>query len=87
MREYLINYARSLIYTTAMGLPTLAMIKSVYRLMADGSTAEVRNSHPFQSGCSRFSHEDIPGTNKSLALDTISAFQIDPYRTRGKYQL
>ncbi|QUC16295.1 uncharacterized protein UV8b_00536 [Ustilaginoidea virens] len=29
-RSYLINYARSLIYTTAMGFPTLAAIQTVY---------------------------------------------------------
>jgi 8-amino-7-oxononanoate synthase len=40
MREYLINYARSLIYTTAMGLPTLAMIKTVYRFLREGETEE-----------------------------------------------
>lgn len=38
MREYLINYARSLIYTTALGLPTLAMIKSAYKLMQSDVT-------------------------------------------------
>lgn len=38
MREYLINYARSLIYTTAMGLPTLTMIKTVHRFIRQGET-------------------------------------------------
>lgn len=42
MREYLINYARSLIYTTAMGLPTLAMIKTVYRFLREGQTEEAQ---------------------------------------------
>ena len=41
MREYLINYARSLIYTTALGLPILATVKSAYGLMASGNLNEV----------------------------------------------
>lgn len=42
MREYLINYARSLIYTTAMGLPTLAMIETVYKFLRQGETLEAQ---------------------------------------------
>jgi len=38
VRDYLVNYARSLIYTTAMGLPTLAMIKTVYSFLDSGRT-------------------------------------------------
>lgn len=38
LRDYLTNYARSLIYTTAPGLPTLAMIRSVYTLLRSGAT-------------------------------------------------
>ena len=41
LRDYLINYARSLIYTTALGLPTLAMIVSAYTLMRRGDTVKV----------------------------------------------
>lgn len=37
-REYLINYARSLIYTTAMSFPSLVAIKVVYSLMMQGQT-------------------------------------------------
>ncbi|PMD55260.1 PLP-dependent transferase [Hyaloscypha bicolor E] len=37
-RAYLINYARPLIYTTAMSFPSLAAIKVVYGLMKDGTT-------------------------------------------------
>lgn len=38
LRDYLTNYARSLIYTTAPGLPTLAMVRSVYALLRSGAT-------------------------------------------------
>lgn len=37
-REYLINYARPLIYTTAMSFPSLAAVGVVYTLMQNGTT-------------------------------------------------
>ncbi|CZR61491.1 related to aminotransferase [Phialocephala subalpina] len=42
VREYLINYARPLIYTTAMSFPSLAAIKVVYSLMREGRTEALR---------------------------------------------
>ncbi|OJJ81820.1 aminotransferase class I/II-fold pyridoxal phosphate-dependent enzyme [Aspergillus glaucus CBS 516.65] len=35
-RDYLINYARSLIYTTALGYPYLASIRAAYELLSEG---------------------------------------------------
>lgn len=40
-REYLINYARPLIYTTFMSYPSLVAIRTVYDLMIDGGTVAV----------------------------------------------
>lgn len=37
-RQYLINYARPLIYTTFMSYPALAAIKAAYTFMAQGRT-------------------------------------------------
>ncbi|KAE8149179.1 pyridoxal phosphate-dependent transferase [Aspergillus avenaceus] len=37
-RDYLINYARSLIYTTALGFPFLACIRTAYELLSEGET-------------------------------------------------
>ncbi|KAH8764380.1 pyridoxal phosphate-dependent transferase [Diaporthe sp. PMI_573] len=37
-REYLINYARTLIYTTAMSFPSLASIRASYDFMISGRT-------------------------------------------------
>ena len=42
-REYLINYARPLIYSTAMSFPSLAAIKVVYSLMKQGRTQPVKS--------------------------------------------
>ncbi|KPM44233.1 hypothetical protein AK830_g2322 [Neonectria ditissima] len=59
-RAYLINYARTLIYTTAMALPSLASIKVTYDfLMNDGGNPLMRNLHAlmahthtlFQASC------------------------------------
>jgi 8-amino-7-oxononanoate synthase len=40
-RDYLINYARSLIYTTALGFPFLASIRAAYELLSSGETETV----------------------------------------------
>lgn len=40
-RDYLINYARSLIYTTALGFPFLASIRTSYELLSFGETVSV----------------------------------------------
>lgn len=45
VRDYLINYARSLIYTTALGFPFLASIRTSYELLLSGHTELV--SHRF----------------------------------------
>lgn len=62
-RAYLINYARPLIYTTAMALPSLAGIKVAYEfLMNNGGEPLMRNLHGLmnhthsllQSICARY---------------------------------
>ncbi len=42
-RSYLINYARTLIYTTAMGFPALASIEATYKFLAQGHAEPLRN--------------------------------------------
>ncbi|KAJ5302377.1 hypothetical protein N7508_007240 [Penicillium antarcticum] len=42
-RDYLINYARSLIYTTALGYPFLASIRAAYELLSSGETISLQN--------------------------------------------
>ncbi|KAL4917671.1 pyridoxal phosphate-dependent transferase [Aspergillus aurantiobrunneus] len=41
-RDYLINYARSLIYTTALGFPFLASIRAAYELLVEGETEQLQ---------------------------------------------
>ncbi|KAJ5984829.1 hypothetical protein N7499_008957 [Penicillium canescens] len=41
-RDYLINYARSLIYTTALGYPFLASIRAAYELLSSGETTSLQ---------------------------------------------
>ncbi|KAF9971913.1 hypothetical protein BGZ73_005045 [Actinomortierella ambigua] len=41
LREYLINYARPLIYSTFTSFSNLASVKSAYRMMIDGDTVEL----------------------------------------------
>jgi 8-amino-7-oxononanoate synthase len=47
-RDYLINYARSLIYTTALGFPFLASIRTAYELLSSGETDSVSCRIQFQ---------------------------------------
>lgn len=46
-REYLINYARSLIYTTAMGPPSLIAIQVSYEYLMSGK-ADTQRQYLFQ---------------------------------------
>ncbi|KAG0226446.1 hypothetical protein BGW42_003651 [Actinomortierella wolfii] len=41
LREYLINYARPLIYSTFTSFSNLASVKSAYQMMIDGETVEL----------------------------------------------
>ncbi|KAJ5545540.1 Pyridoxal phosphate-dependent transferase major region subdomain 2 [Penicillium sp. DV-2018c] len=42
-RDYLINYARSVIYTTALGFPFLASIRTAYELLSSGKTESLQH--------------------------------------------
>ncbi|KAK3899377.1 pyridoxal phosphate-dependent transferase [Staphylotrichum tortipilum] len=42
-RSYLINYARTLIYTTAMGFPALASIEATYNFLTNGQAEPLRD--------------------------------------------
>ena len=57
-REYLINYARPLIYTTFMSYPSLAAIRAVYDHMMDGETVAVSRATLYTSYL--MTHADTP---------------------------
>ncbi len=42
-RSYLINYARTIIYTTAMGFPALVSIQTTYNFLNSGQAEPLRN--------------------------------------------
>jgi len=44
LRQYLINYARPLIYTTFMSYPSVAAIRAAYSLLVSGQTVLVSAS-------------------------------------------
>ncbi|KAL1303161.1 hypothetical protein AAFC00_006588 [Neodothiora populina] len=43
IRQYLVNYARPLIYTTFLSYPALAAIKSSYAMLMDGRSSELQD--------------------------------------------
>ena len=46
VREYLVNYARPLIFSTALAFPALAAIRASLRLLRGGDTIPVRSARP-----------------------------------------
>ncbi|KAL4898669.1 pyridoxal phosphate-dependent transferase [Aspergillus ambiguus] len=46
-RDYLVNYARSLIYTTALGFPFLASIRTAYEMLSEGETQPLQEKLQF----------------------------------------
>ncbi|KAL3432762.1 pyridoxal phosphate-dependent transferase [Aspergillus tetrazonus] len=62
-RAYLINYARSLIYTTALGFPFLASIRAAYELLVEGKTEQLQHKLGqliayFRTGLDNLNHKD-----------------------------
>lgn len=60
VRAVVMNFARSVIYTTAPSYPTVAGIRAAYKLMASGATQEVRCILPPLPLSSFSSHPLIP---------------------------
>ncbi|POS73184.1 aminotransferase class I and II [Diaporthe helianthi] len=65
-REYLINYARTLIYTTAMSFPSLASIKASYDFIISGRTEILVGRLQYLI---RLTHHLLSGVVSSLAED------------------
>lgn len=65
-REYLINYARTLIYTTAMSYPSLSSIRASYDFMISGRTETLLRHLQYLI---RVTHHLLSGVVSSLAED------------------
>ncbi|EED19023.1 aminotransferase, putative [Talaromyces stipitatus ATCC 10500] len=88
-KEYLINYARTLIYTTAMSMPSLIAIRSAYEVMAEGKTRSLQsnlqsNIAYFQSRC-----DELKGTIASslVHIDYNDRSPIFSVRTKVPREL
>ncbi|KAL4883992.1 pyridoxal phosphate-dependent transferase [Aspergillus karnatakaensis] len=79
-RDYLINYARSLIYTTALGFPFLASIRAAYELLAEGATEEPQRNLAQLIGYFR-------GRLDSLSSGASSALEVDHFSNSPIFSL
>ncbi|KAJ5670549.1 8-amino-7-oxononanoate synthase [Penicillium maclennaniae] len=74
-RDYLINYARSLIYTTALGFPFLASIRTAYELLSSGETEQLQER---LQRLIRYLHQRLG----SLQIDSsVTLFEVDHFPT------
>ncbi|KAJ6113413.1 Pyridoxal phosphate-dependent transferase major region subdomain 2 [Penicillium sp. IBT 18751x] len=74
-RDYLINYARSLIYTTALGFPFLASIRTAYELLSSGETEQLQER---LQRLIRYLHRRLG----SLKIDSsVTLFEVDHFPT------
>ncbi|OKL63199.1 hypothetical protein UA08_01141 [Talaromyces atroroseus] len=69
-REYLINYARSLIYTTAMSHPALIAIRTAYELMCKGKTQSLQSNLQLNISYFRSRCDELSGTIDKAILQT-----------------
>ncbi|KAI2787271.1 hypothetical protein POX_f07634 [Penicillium oxalicum] len=79
-RDYLINYARSLIYTTALGFPFLASIRTAYELLSSGETDLLRAR---SQKLIIHLHQRLEG----LKLSRSVPFKVDHYATSPIFSL
>lgn len=81
VRQYLINYAKPLIYTTSMSFPSLVAISSVYKLMKQGATLplishlEVLTAYLFKKLNTLSPYITHPHTNEILLVLPLEAPQ------------
>ncbi|KAJ5090997.1 Pyridoxal phosphate-dependent transferase major region subdomain 2 [Penicillium argentinense] len=79
-RDYLINYARSLIYTTALGFPFLASIRTAYELLSAGET------QPLQGQLQRLIRH-LHGRLATLRTSPSVLFEVDHFPTSPIFSL
>ncbi|KAL4803260.1 pyridoxal phosphate-dependent transferase [Aspergillus unguis] len=82
-RDYLINYARSLIYTTALGFPFLALIRAAYNLLVEGETEQLQSKLAQLIAYFRTQLDSLNSGNPSvIEVDHFSNSPIFSLRTR-----
>ncbi|GAM83295.1 hypothetical protein ANO11243_012820 [Dothideomycetidae sp. 11243] len=95
-KQYLLNYARPLIYTTFLSFPALALVRSAYSLMQDGATEPLvkslnANLHLLWSGLvalqARVATSDDYSAGKSILSVSIAPprspiFSVESSRPR-----
>ena len=86
-REYLINYARSLIYTTAMGFPYLASIRAVYEVLSSGETEQLQQSLRNLNSHLRSLLTTLGSSSSHIELDHFPSSPIFSLRTPFPRQL
>ncbi|KAF7717054.1 Uncharacterized protein PECH_000760 [Penicillium ucsense] len=79
-RDYLINYARSLIYTTALGFPFLASIRTAYELLSSGQTDSLRTR---SQQLIQHLHQRL----QALRVPQSVPFKVDHYATSPIFSL
>ncbi|KZF26863.1 aminotransferase [Xylona heveae TC161] len=93
MKQYLVNYARSLIYTTSLSYPSLASIKAVYRLMKEGQInplqsqlwATIRTFHSRLDALAKKSPPQLLRTFDEAPKSQILALLTSRPRSLAKY--
>ncbi|KAI4688754.1 uncharacterized protein J4E84_004684 [Alternaria hordeiaustralica] len=80
LRHYLINYARPLIYTTFLSYPSLALIRSSYRLLQSGQSVKLQAhlQHLTQHLYTSLGHLQRHSKSASQALTVPSACPRSP---------
>ncbi|QKX57163.1 uncharacterized protein TRUGW13939_04271 [Talaromyces rugulosus] len=87
-REYLINYARTLIYTTAMASPTLVAIRVAYELMQQGKTQPFQQNLQSNISYLRACCDAIDGIDRSIVrIDHHDRSPIFSIRTKYPREL
>ncbi|KAL4945115.1 hypothetical protein BDV06DRAFT_55813 [Aspergillus oleicola] len=86
-RDYLINYARSLIYTTALGFPFLASIRAAYELLVERETEELQLKLRQLITYLRSRLDSLSSGGSALEVDHFSNSPIFSLRSRVPRQL
>ncbi|CCX04345.1 8-amino-7-oxononanoate synthase [Pyronema domesticum] len=69
VREYLINYARTLIFTTALGFPALASVKAAFAMLERGDTVPLQEKLHDNITCLHDGLKSLPSSGRLSILN------------------